>query len=172
MGYVLDDERRAASDEYTDDTTCDTDEDGFDEELRQDVDATGADGHAQTDFSGTLCDGDVHDIHDTDTTYDERDACDAGQQGGHQVGRGVEHQAQLLLAADGEVVVLRLAHFVVASQDGVDFFRGIVGHVFREGRGENAFQIGLGQQSFHHGGIGSQYDVVLVHAHGVVAFAF
>ena len=61
---------------------------------------------------------------------------------------------------------------MVASQDGVDFFRGIVGHVFREGRGENAFQIGLGQQSFHHGGIGSQYDVVLVHAHGVVAFAF
>ena len=60
---------------------------------------------------------------------------------------------------------------MVAAQDGGDFIGGIVGHVLGYGRGKDTFEVGLGQQSLHHRGVGGQHDVVLVHAHGVVAFA-
>ena len=78
MGHVLHDERCAASDEHAYQSACDADEDGFDEELGQDVHAPCADRHAQADFAGALGDGDVHDIHDADAAHHERDAGDAG----------------------------------------------------------------------------------------------
>ena len=58
---------------------------------------------------------------------------------------------------------------MVAAQYFGDFFGGIVRHVLGEGGGEDAAEIGLSQQTFHDGGVRSKYDVVLVHAHGVVA---
>ncbi len=50
----------------------------------EDVDATCTDRHAQTDLTGTLCDADVHDIHDADAAYYERYAGNAGEQCGHR----------------------------------------------------------------------------------------
>ena len=45
-------------------------------------------------------------IHDADAAHHERDAGDAGQQCGHQVGGAVQHRAEFLLRADGEVVFI------------------------------------------------------------------
>ena len=59
---------------------------------------------------------------------------------------------------------------MIAAEEFCDFFRGIVRHILGEGRSVNALQIGLCQQALHHGGVGGQYDVILVHTHGVVAF--
>ena len=168
MGHVLHDERRSASDEHAYQSACDADEDGFDEELGQDVDAPCADRHAQADFAGALGDGDVHDVHDADAAHHERDARYAGQQRGHQVGGAVQHRAEFLLRADGEVVLVIGLELVVAPEDGRYFVRGIVRHVLAEGGGEDALQVGLGQQALHHRGVGGKDDVVLVLAHGVV----
>ena len=63
----------------------DADQDRLDEELTQNINATCADRHTQTDFAGTFGDGYVHDIHDTDTTYHQRNSGNAGEQGCHQI---------------------------------------------------------------------------------------
>ena len=60
-----------AADEDSDESARDADEDGLNEELRQDVDAAGADRHTQAYFTGTLGDGDIHDVHDADAAHDE-----------------------------------------------------------------------------------------------------
>ena len=152
------------------DASRDTDKNSFDEELAQDVDTTGAYTHAQTDFACTLRHRYVHDVHNADAAHYERYAGDAGKQRGHQVGSGVQHGAALLLAADSEVVIVTLLQLVVAAQYLGDFVGGIVRHVLGEGGGEDAAKVGLCQQAFHHGAVRGKYDVILVHAHGVVAF--
>ena len=53
--------------EYSQDTSCEADEDTFDEELVADVQTSRAHAHAQTYFFGTLSDADEHDVHDADT---------------------------------------------------------------------------------------------------------
>ncbi len=47
---------------------------GFDEELAQDIAFAGADGHADSDVAARLRHGDEHDIHDADAADDQRDA--------------------------------------------------------------------------------------------------
>ena len=63
--------------------------------------------HAQTDLTGALRYGYIHDVHDADAAYHQRYAGDAGEESSHQVGGGVQHRAELLLAAYGEIIVVR-----------------------------------------------------------------
>ena len=91
---------------------ADRDQDGFGEELADDIEAAGADGAADADFAGALHDGGEHDVHDADAADEQRDGGDRhhdvsedglralllGEQGGgdgdaeilHVVVRGVE----------------------------------------------------------------------------------
>ena len=172
MGDTFHNPAGTAADNYSDKASGDADQDGFYQELAQDVDATCTDRHAQTDLTGTLCDADVHDIHDADAAYYERYAGNAGEQCGHQVGGRIEHAAQFLLAPDGEIIVIRLFQLVIAAEKFGNLFRSIVRHVFRKSRSVDTLQIGLCQQTLHHGGVGCQYDVVLVHTHRVVSLGF
>ena len=172
MGNALHYPAGSASYDDADDASGDADKDGFDKELAQDVDTACAYTHAQTDFACTLRHRYVHDVHNADAAHYERYAGDAGKQRGHQVGSGVQHGAELLLAADSEVVIVTLLQLVVAAQYLGDFVGGIVRHVLGEGGGEDAAKVGLCQQAFHHGAVRGKYDVILVHAHGVVAFRF
>ena len=84
----------------------------------------------------------VHDVHNADAAHYERNAGYAGKQRGHQVGGGIQHGAEFLLAANGEVVVVTLLQLVVAAQYLGDFAGGIVRHVLGEGGGEDAAKIG------------------------------
>ena len=61
---------------------------------------------------------------------------------------------------------------VIAAQDGGDFIRCIIRHILGEGRGEDTLQVCDGKHTFHYRGIRCQYDFVLVHTHGVIAFGF
>ena len=61
---------------------------------------------------------------------------------------------------------------MVAPQDFRDFIRSILRHVFRKGRSKDTLKIGDGKQSFHDGGVRSQYDIVLILSHRVVPFGF
>ena len=60
-----------ATDNNANDAARDAEENGFYQELRQDVNATRTDRHTQTDFLGALRYADIHDVHNTDTTHDE-----------------------------------------------------------------------------------------------------
>ena len=68
-------------------TADDAQNEGFKEELEHDVAGAGADGFADADFASAFRDGNEHDVHDADTTDDERDASDerehAGNNGNH-----------------------------------------------------------------------------------------
>lgn len=86
--------------------------------------------HTQAYFAGAFGNADIHDVHDADTSHDERYAGNAGKQGGHQVGRGVEHGAKLLLCAYGEIVFVGFFEFMFTAQYGRYLFRRIVGHIF------------------------------------------
>ena len=85
MCHTLDYPAGTAADDDSDKASRDADQDRLDEELTQNINATCADGHTQTDFAGTFGDGYVHDIHDTDTTYHQRNSGNAGEQGCHQI---------------------------------------------------------------------------------------
>ena len=170
MGNALHYPAGSASDDDADNASGDADKNGFDEELAQDVDTAGAYTHAQADFARAFRHRYVHDVHNADAAHYERNAGYAGKQRGHQVGGGVQHGAEFLLAANGEVVVVTLLQLVVAAQYLGDLVGGIVRHVLGEGGGEDAAKVGLCQQAFHHGAVGGKHYVVLVHAHGVVAF--
>ena len=172
MGCALYYPACAAADDNADKSAGDADEDSLDEELRQNIHSSGAHTHAQTDFAGTFRYGYIHDVHDADTAYYQRYACDTGEESGHQVGGGVQHRAELLLAAYGEIVVVAVFQFMVTAQNPGDFLGGVVRHVLGEGGCEDTLQISLCKQTLHHGGVGSEHHIILVHAHAVVTFGF
>src|ERR1017187_10257577 len=53
-------------------TTADGDEDGFGEELADDIEAAGADGAADADLAGAFHDGGEDDVHDADAAPHQR----------------------------------------------------------------------------------------------------
>lgn len=71
VGQQFDGVGSADSYHYSDDASGDAEEDGFNEELVQDVHAAGADAHSETDLTGSLGDADVHDVHYSDTSDNE-----------------------------------------------------------------------------------------------------
>lgn len=54
------------------DAANETENDGLEEELEENIARRGADGFTDADFAGALRDGDKHDIHDADAANDER----------------------------------------------------------------------------------------------------
>ena len=65
-----------------DDGSDKREDDGFEEELGENVAAAGADGFSDADFVGAFGDGNEHDVHDADATDDEGDAGDEGEHAG------------------------------------------------------------------------------------------
>ena len=77
-GYVqegIQTQRQTHSQYHSDDSTGYSEQNRLDEELVQNINSPGSHTHAETDFTGSLRDTDIHDVHDTDTTDDERDPC-------------------------------------------------------------------------------------------------
>ncbi len=138
--------------------------------MGEDVPSFGADGHAESDFPGAFGDGDVHDVHDADAADEEGDACNAGEEHRHHVGRGVHHAAEFLLRSDVEVVGITGTEFVVAAEQSRDFLFRFFGLFLAQGGAVDALEVGDGEHPFLDGGVGGEDEVVLVHAHGVVAF--
>ena len=79
------------------------DDEGFHEELGQDVPAARPDGLADADLAGPLADRDQHDVHDPDAAHDQRDRGDPAEQHGEQPADGADGAQQLRLVGDAEV---------------------------------------------------------------------
>ncbi len=71
---------------YTHRPTDQTQHNGLDQKLPQDVIRPCADCHAQADFPRPFGDRDQHDIHDSHAAYDQRDESHYQEQAGHQLG--------------------------------------------------------------------------------------
>ena len=130
----------------------------------------GSDRHPQPDLPGTLGYRHVHDVHDPDPADQQRYARDTGQQDGHQVGRRTQHRTQFFLRTDVEIVVVPRLDLMVLPQDGRQFVDRLAGHLFADSRCENSLQISDRQNTFLHGSIRSQYEVVLILSHRIIAF--
>src|ERR1039457_5760410 len=76
-------------------TAADGDEDGFSQELANDIEAAGADGAADADFAGAFHDGGEDDVHDADAADEEGN----GGDGDHDVGK--DGLGALLLGEEG-----------------------------------------------------------------------
>ena len=61
---------------------------------------------------------------------------------------------------------------MIAAKNFGDFLRGIVRHIFSEGRSKDALQVSDGEQAFHHCGVRRKHDGVLILSHRVVTFRF
>ncbi len=95
--------------------------DGFEEELEEDVACACADCLADTNLAGALRNGDEHDIHDADTTDDERDAGDEGEHVRNDREKGAGWM-KVVGARDNLVILvalLGLAELLVDSVDSV-----------------------------------------------------
>src|ERR1017187_9519052 len=79
----------------TQESTADGDEDGFGEELADDIEAASADGAADADFAGAFHDGGEDDVHDADAADEEGN----GGDGDHDVGK--DGLGALLLGEEG-----------------------------------------------------------------------
>ena len=64
----VDDYRCTYSEDDPDNAAGNADENSFDKELGEDIDTSGSDGHAQPYFPSAFRYGDIHDIHDSDTS--------------------------------------------------------------------------------------------------------
>src|ERR1035438_6396757 len=76
-------------------TAADGDEDGFGEELPNDIETAGADGAADADFAGAFHDGGEDDVHNADAAHQQRN----GGDGDHDVGE--DGLGALLLGEEG-----------------------------------------------------------------------
>lgn len=55
------------------DTADETQDDGFEEELEENIAGRGTNGFADADFAGTFGNGDEHNVHDADAADNKRD---------------------------------------------------------------------------------------------------
>lgn len=107
-----------------------TENEGFKEELEEDVHIGGADSFADADFVSTFGDGDEHDVHDSDAANDERDAGDEGEHTRDDLKQGTSGVGNGVAVRDGEIGV---AGFGLSESVG-DFlgggFKGVGGGDF------------------------------------------
>ena len=90
--------------------------DRLDQKLEEDVAAMRADGQADADLARPLRHAHEHDVHDADAADDERDAGDRAEQHGHDARGGGRGFGDLLLVADGEIVVAAGANVVALAE--------------------------------------------------------
>jgi hypothetical protein len=92
--------------------------DGLGEELEQDVPPPRPHGFAQADLPRPLRHRDQHDVHDPNAPHDQGDGGDGPQEdrkGPRDLGRGLD---QVLLADEGEIVVVAIQEAVALPQGG------------------------------------------------------
>jgi len=86
----------------TDRPTEETQRDGFDKELHQNIAAARAHGHADANFPGALGHAHQHDVHNADAANDERHGSHAGEQSTHYtLGSRGRLRNVFLVAGDG-----------------------------------------------------------------------
>ena len=104
-------------DQHPDHTSRDADQDRLDEKLCQDVYPLGSDRHAKSYLTRSFSYRNVHDVHDADTSHEQRNTRYGRQQHGHHVGRRGQHRGHLLLRTDRKIVVVGLLQPMVRAQD-------------------------------------------------------
>ena len=72
--------------------------------------------HPYTDFARSFGDGDQHDIHDSDSTDDQRYRTDNSKQHGHRQGSCCRRLSHFVRAANAEVVIFTRPQMMALSQ--------------------------------------------------------
>ncbi len=135
-------------------------DDGFDEELSEDVGGFCADGFADADLSGAFNDGDEHDVHHADAADEEGDARNAAEEHGHHGADGGAGAENFRHVADIEVIVgIGSEAMAVAEEEGDFGLQGVeLGFVF-------GTEVDLGEvidaEDLHHGGGVGDDDLVI-----------
>ena len=138
MCYRFNHKTGSTTDNHSYQPPRDTDQDSLYQKLAQDIYSSSPDRHTQTNFTSTLCYRHIHDIHDTDTTDHQRYTGNTSQQGSHQVCCSVEHTTQLLLGADGKVIIIRFFQLMFTTQNGRYLIYSLIGHIFCQSRSKNS----------------------------------
>src|SRR5437667_4786469 len=89
---------------------------GFDQELRENVSPMRAHGHAHTNLARPFGHAHEHDVHDADTTNHQRHAGDCAEKDRHHARCGRGSFGDLLLVANGEIVIVSWPDVVPLSK--------------------------------------------------------
>lgn len=103
------------------------DEDGFGEELAEDVLALGSDGTANPDFDTALVDGHEHDGHDADAAHEESDGGEPYDEGAENAHHLIDEFEEVLLGEDRELLIVEA--FVEGAFEGGDEVFGVGGRI-------------------------------------------
>src|SRR5207249_2005754 len=136
----------------------------FDQELGENVVAVCADRHAHTDFTRPLGHADQHDVHDADTTNHQRHAGDCAEKDRHHARCGRGSFGDLLLVANGEIVIVSWPDVVPLSKQRDDLLLSCLDLARIADLHVDVAQGCAADHTFHRAGVWHHHDVVLVHA--------
>ena len=170
--HVVHHQSRAYAENDTNQPARYADEDGFDKELRQDIDALCANTHTKTYLARAFRHRDVHDVHNPDTAHEERNTRYRSQQHRHHVCSTRQHRTQLLLATNGEIILVGRVQLMVAAEYLGNLLDSLVGIFLLQRRAIDTLQVRDGKDFLLHGRIRCEDKVILVHPHAVVSLAF
>src|SRR5712692_5639995 len=136
---------------------------GLDQELREHVTPPGADRFADPDLACPLCDGDQHDVHDSDPAHHQGYAGDGSKDESQRGGDGVGLVQDVLLALQLEIALRWIGDLVALQQDGRELGLGLSDRARRRGRGDDLADVlaASAAQVGPHGGDWCDHDVVL-----------
>ena len=140
--------------------------DRFNEKLLENVAVGCADGFSKTDFAGTFNDRYKHNVHDADTTDDERDGGDGGKEKRENRRDIAEKRENILLRLDRKIVFVGVCDAMVMLKDGFDarFHEGdVIGGI---GRREYIIEIGDAKHLALGNGDRNDGKIVLIDAAG------
>src|SRR6266566_220476 len=137
---------------------------GFDEELRENVGPMRAHGHAHTDLARPFGHAHEHDVHDADTTNHQRHAGDCAEEDRHYARCGRGSFGDLLLVANGEIVIVPWPDVVPLSKQRDDLLLGSFDLASIANLHIDIAQRRAADDAFHRTGVRHDDDVVLVHA--------
>ena len=150
----VDEQADGAAKENANDAAGTGEDDGFGEELPDDVALARANGAAHANFAGALSDGHEHDVHHTDAADEEADGADDGDEQGDRGSDLAKLVGDLLGAGDAEIIGLVVGNVAAAAEDAANLVFGF-GHVSVNGGGADHDFVVLGIV-FAVGAIGNQ----------------
>src|SRR5688572_9078207 len=105
-------QRQSYADKHSNESAQHAQDHGLRQELHPDVASPGTDGHPYTDLACSLRHRHEHDIHDSDSSHQQRDSGNAAQQESHDSRRGFRSFGNFGEIIDPEIVRLSLSNGV------------------------------------------------------------
>src|SRR5216684_2606270 len=136
---------------------------GLDQELREHVTPPGADRFADPDLACPLCDGDQHDVHDSDPAHHQGYAGDGSKDESQRGGDGVGLVQDVLLTLQLEIGLCWIGDLVTLQQDGRELGLGLRDRARRRGRSDDLADVlaASATEVRPNRGDGRDHDVVL-----------